>query len=136
VAAPDAAWLLMRGLKTLSLRVQRQSATALDLASRLTGHPKVEVVRYPGLGDPVAARYVEAFGPLLSFDVADAASAARVEKSLALIENATSLGGITSTLESRSRWEPERVPPGLLRLSVGLEDPDDLWADLVQALDA
>lgn len=135
VAAPDPAWLLLRGLKTLALRAERQSATALDLAGRLSGHPRVEQVRYPGLGDPVAARYVEAFGPLLSFDVADAESAARVERSLRLIENATSLGGVTSTLESRSRWEPGRVPPGLLRLSVGLEDPDDLWADLAQALD-
>jgi cystathionine beta-lyase/cystathionine gamma-synthase len=134
VAAPDPAWLLLRGLKTLSVRVERQSATALELAGRLTGHPKVSAVRYPGLGDEVAARYVEAFGPLLSFDVADAAEATRVETSLRLIENATSLGGVTSTLESRSRWEGERVPAGLLRLSVGLEDVEDLWGDLVQAL--
>lgn len=136
VAAPDAAWLLLRGLKTLALRVERQSATALELAGRLAAHPGVVRVRYPGLSDSVAARYVRAFGPLLSFDVADAESAARVERSLRLIENATSLGGVTSTLESRSRWEPERVPPGLLRLSVGLEDPEDLWADLAQALEA
>ena len=136
VAAPDAAWLLLRGLKTLGLRVERQSASALILAGRLAGHPKVQRVRYPGLGDAVAARYVQAFGPLLSFDVADAEAAARVERSLRLIENATSLGGVASTLESRSRWEPERVPPGLLRLSVGLEDPEDLWVDLAQALEA
>ena len=135
VAAPDPAWLMLRGLKTLALRVQRQSATALELARRLAGHPAVERVRYPGLGDPVAARYVDAFGPLLSFDVADAAAAARVERSLELIENATSLGGVASTLEARARWEPERVPPGLLRLSVGLEDVEDLWADLARALD-
>jgi cystathionine gamma-synthase len=136
VAAPDPAWLALRGMKTLALRVERQSASALELARRLTDHPKVERVRYPGLGDPVAARYVEAFGPLLSFDVADAPAAEKVERSLRLIENATSLGGVTSTLESRNRWEPERVPPGLLRLSVGLEDPADLWADLAQALEA
>jgi cystathionine gamma-synthase len=136
VAAPDPAWLALRGMKTLALRVERQSASALELARRLTDHPSVETVRYPGLGDPVAARYVSSFGPLLSFDVADAAAAEKVERSLRLIENATSLGGVTTTLESRSRWEPERVPPGLLRLSVGLEDPGDLWADLVQALDA
>ena len=134
VAAPDPAWLLLRGLKTLALRVQRQSASALELARRLAGHPAVERVRYPGLGDPVAAKYVDAFGPLLSFDVADEASAARVERSLELIENATSLGGVSSTLEARARWEPERVPPGLLRLSVGLEDVEDLWADLARAL--
>ncbi len=136
VAAPDPVWLMLRGMRTLALRVQRQSATALELARRLAGHPKVEHVRYPGLGDLVAARYVEEFGPLLSFDVADADGAARVERSLALIENATSLGGVASTLEARARWEPERVPPGLLRLSVGLEDVEDLWADLAQALDA
>lgn len=135
VAAPDPAWLMLRGLKTLAVRVERQSASALELARRLATHAMVERVRYPGLGDPVAARYVQAFGPLLSFDVADAETAARVERSLALIENATSLGGVASTLEARARWEGARVPPGLLRLSVGLEDVEDLWADLTQALD-
>ena len=94
-------------------------------------------VRYPGLGpDPVAARYTDAFGPILSFDVADAAAADRVERSLRLIENATSLGGTATTLEGRFRWEGDRVPPGLLRISAGLESVDDLWADLAQALDA
>ncbi|HUA47603.1 MAG TPA: PLP-dependent transferase [Solirubrobacteraceae bacterium] len=136
VAAPDPAWLLLRGMKTLALRVPRQSATALELARRLASHPAVERVRYPGLGpDPVAARYVDAFGPLLSFDVADGDAAERVERALELIENATSLGGVASTLEARARWEGSRVPPGLLRLSVGLEDADDLWADLARALD-
>jgi len=134
VAAPDPAWLLLRGLKTLAVRAERQSATALELARRLHEHPRVERVRYPGLGDPAAARYVSAFGPLLSFDVADGDAADRVERSLELIENATSLGGIASTLESRTRWEGARVPPGLLRLSVGLEHVDDLWADLTRAL--
>ena len=136
VAAPDPVWLLLRGLKTLSLRVQRQSATALELAQRLSNHPAVQCVRYPGLGNEVAARYVSAFGPLLSFDVADAEQAVRVERGLKLIENATSLGGAASTLEARARWEGDRVPAGLLRLSAGLEDVDDLWDDLTQALDA
>jgi cystathionine beta-lyase/cystathionine gamma-synthase len=135
VAAPDPAWLLLRGLKTLPLRVARQSETALTLAGRLAEHPAVKRVRYPGLGDPVAARYVKAFGPLLSFDVADGERAEHVERSLRLIENATSLGGVASTLEARRRWEGDRCPPGLLRLSVGLEDPDDLWTDLAQALE-
>jgi cystathionine gamma-synthase len=134
VAAPDPAWLMLRGMKTLAVRVARQSAGALELGRRLAAHPAVDRVRYPGLGDPVAARYVDAFGPLLSFDVADADKAARVERTLALIENATSLGGVASTLEARGRWEGDRVPAGLLRLSVGLEDIDDLWADLDQAL--
>jgi cystathionine gamma-synthase len=134
VAGPDAVWLMLRGLKTLPLRAERQSATALELARRLAEHPTVGRVRYPGLGDPVAARYVSAFGPLLSFDVDGADRAARVERSLKLIENATSLGGVASTLEARARWEGDRVPPGLLRLSIGLEHVDDLWGDLVQAL--
>jgi cystathionine gamma-synthase len=136
VAAPDPAWLLIRGLKTLGVRAERQSASALELARRLQSHAAVERVRYPGLGDEVAARYVKAFGPLLSFDVADGDRAATLERSLGLIKNATSLGGVASTLEARYRWEPERVPPGLLRLSVGLEDVDDLWADLDRALSA
>jgi cystathionine gamma-synthase len=135
VAAPDPAWLMLRGIKTLAVRVERQSASALALARRLAEHRLVQRVRYPGLGDAVAAHYVEAFGPLLSFDVADAATAAKVERGLRLIENATSLGGVNSTLEARARWEGDRVPAGLLRLSVGLEDPDDLWADLSQALE-
>jgi cystathionine gamma-synthase len=136
VAAPDPAWLLMRGMKTLALRVQRQSAGALELARRLDGHPLVRRVRYPGLADPVAARYVSAFGPLLSFDVDGGEQALAVERGLRLIENATSLGGVASTLEARARWEGDRVPAGLLRLSVGLESIDDLWADLTQALEA
>ena len=122
VAAPDAAWLLLRGLKTLELRVHRQTASAGILAERLRGHPAVQTVRWPGLGG------------LVSFDVADGATARRVETSTALIVNATSLGGVTSVMESRARWEGDRVPPGLLRLSVGLEDPEALWRDLAAAL--
>jgi cystathionine gamma-synthase len=120
VAAPDPAWLLLRGLKTLEVRMRRQTETATELARRLEGHPAVEVVRYPG------------FGGLLSFDVAD--DAKRVETSTRLITNATSLGGVDSTIESRYRWEGDRVPKNLLRLSVGLEDVEELWADLEQAL--
>ena len=79
-------------------------------------------VRYPG------------FGFLISFDVADGEAARRVETATTTIVNATSLGGTHSKLESRYRWEGERCPEGLLRLSVGLEDADVLWADLEQAL--
>ena len=135
VAAADPAWLLLRSLSTLELRVHRQSETALEVAHRLDGHPAVERVRYPGLDDPRAARYMAGgFGGLLSFDVACGEAARTVETSTRLITNATSLGGATSTLESRYRWEGDRVPEGLLRLSVGLEDVDQLWADLEQAL--
>jgi cystathionine gamma-synthase len=122
VAAPDPCWLLSRSLKTLRVRMERHTDTATELAERLRSHPAVEVVRYPG------------FGGLLSFDVTDGEAARRVETSLRRITNATSLGGVESVLESRTRWEGERVPPGLLRLSVGLEDVDGLWADLEQAL--
>jgi len=123
VAAPDPAWLLLRGLKTLEVRVRRQTETAAFLAERLRSHAAVEVVRYPGLGG------------VLSFDVSDADAARKVETSTRVIVNATSLGGVTSLIESRRRWEGDRVPPGLLRVSVGLEDPAALWADLEQALD-
>lgn len=122
VAAPDVAWLLLRGLATLEVRVERQSESASQLVDKLRSHPAVQTVRYPG------------FGGLLSFDVADAAIARRVETGTRLIVNMTSLGGVTSRIEARSRWEGERVPPGLLRVSVGLEDADALWADLELAL--
>ena len=120
VAAPDAAWLLLRGLKTLEVRVRRQTETAQELARRLEAHPSVETVRYAG------------FGGLMSFDVAG--DPRRVETATRLIRNATSLGGVVSTMESRHRWEGDRVPVNLLRLSVGLEDADELWNDLEQAL--
>ena len=120
VATPDSAWLLLRSLKTLRARVERQTATAADLVDRLRRHPAVEQVRYPG------------FGGLLSFDVYG--DARRVEASVSVITNATSLGGVDSVIETRSRWEGDRVPENLLRLSVGLEDPDELWADLENAL--
>ena len=121
VAAPDTAWLMLRGLKTLEVRIERQTETARILAERLAEHPAVETVRYPG------------FGGLLSFDTLGDASS--VETATRLIVNETSLGGTTTTMESRHRWEGDRVPRNLLRLSVGLEDVGALWADLEQAFD-
>src|SRR5438128_3656781 len=97
VAAPDPCWLLLRSLKTLRIRVERQTATARELARRLGGHPAVELVRYPG------------FGGLISFDVAGGDAARRVETATRLIANATSLGGTDSTMESRHRWEGDRI---------------------------
>jgi cystathionine gamma-synthase len=120
-ASPDSAAALLRGLETLEVRVRRQAETAAELARRLVDHPAVLHVRYPGVGG------------LVSFDVADEA-ARRVEVATRLIENMTSLGGVRSTIESRHRWEGDRIPKGLLRLSVGLEDVDALWADLSAAL--
>ena len=81
-----------------------------------------------------AVRYA-GIGGLLSFDLADGDAARRVETSTRLILNATSLGGVTSVTESRYRWEGDRVPEGLLRLSAGLEDPEALWGDLAAALE-
>jgi cystathionine gamma-synthase len=118
-ASPDAAAALLRGLASLDERLRRITATASELAARLAAHPAVERVRYPG------------YSGVVSFDVADARA---VETSTRLIVNATSLGGDVSTMESRYRWEGERVPKGLLRLAVGLEDVDELWADLEHAL--
>jgi cystathionine gamma-synthase len=123
VPAPDTAWLLLRGLQTLEVRMARQTGSAQVIADHLRSHVAVLTVRYPG------------FGGLLSFDVADADAARRIETSTKLIANMTSLGGVTSRIEARARWEGDRVPPGLLRLSVGLEDPNELWHDLERALD-
>jgi cystathionine gamma-synthase len=120
ICAPDVAWLLLRGLKTLRVRVERQTETARVLAQRLAAHPAVETVRYAGIGG------------MLSFDVRG--DAQTVERSTRLIKNATSLGGTETTMESRHRWEGDRVPVNLLRLSVGLEDAGELWADLERAL--
>ena len=119
-ASPDAAWLLARGLHTLEVRMRRHTESATEIAARLERHDGVELVRYPG------------FGGLLSFDVAG--DARQVETSLRTIANATSLGGVRSTLESRHRWEGDRVPANLVRLSVGLEPVEELWHDLNQAL--
>jgi cystathionine gamma-synthase len=124
VPAPDPAWLLLRSLQTLEVRMARHTASATELARRLAEHPKVERVRYPG------------FGGMLSFDVAGGHEAAlRVETGTTTIVNATSLGGTTTTLETRTRWEGDRIPANLVRLSVGLEEVERVWGDLARALD-
>src|SRR5262249_151475 len=99
-----------------------QTETATELARRLGEHPAVQTVRYAGIGG------------LLSFDVAGAEEARRVETSLELITNATSLGGVDSVLGARAPREPERGPPGLLRLRAGLESREEVWSDLDRAL--
>ena len=119
-ASPDAAQSLLRGLGTLDVRLHRQTESARELAGRLAAHPAVDLVRYPG------------FGGVISFDVEG--DPLPVETATTLIRNQTSLGGVDTTMESRWRWEGDRIPRGLLRLSVGLEDVDALWADLTQAL--
>ncbi|GAA4690662.1 trans-sulfuration enzyme family protein [Nocardioides conyzicola] len=120
------AWLTLRGVRTLHLRVERAQANAADLAERLAAHPAIGEVRYPG------------FGGIVSIVLAEGAMAADLLcRKTRLWIHATSLGGVESTLERRRRWkaEPATIPDGLVRLSVGIEDVEDLWRDLATALD-
>jgi cystathionine gamma-synthase len=136
------AWLLLRGMRTLFPRVRQQAATALTLAQRLAANPAIAEVLYPGLkgfpGHDVAARQMEGgFGGMLSVRVrAGAEAAKRTATCVNLWQRATSLGGSESLIEHRASVEgpTSPVPGDLLRLSVGLEHPDDLFADLEQAL--
>jgi cystathionine gamma-synthase len=143
ILGPFEAWLLLRGLRTLVPRVTTQAQSALLLADRLARHAQVASVLYPGLpthpGHAVAGRQMSGFGAMLSIrlrggEAAAIAAAARVE----LWKRATSLGGVESLIEHRASVEGpgSPCPPDLLRLSVGLEDPDDLHADLDRALRA
>ena len=142
VLAPDPAWLLLRGLRTLHVRLPRQVETAAELARRLAAHPDVRAVHYPGLPDhpeyELARRQMpDGAGGVLAFELADGVAAGRCEDAVRLVRNATSLGGVETLIERRARIEPEgRVPEGLLRIAVGLENVDDLWADLVGAIAA
>ncbi|MBX6324124.1 MAG: PLP-dependent transferase [Rhodospirillaceae bacterium] len=144
VLGPFEAWLMLRGMRTLFVRVRRAAATAQTIAERLAGYPRVSAVLYPGLpghpGHAVAARQMQGgFGGMLSIRVAGGAAAAlAVAGRLRLWKRATSLGGVESLVEHRASIEPpgSPVPADLLRLSVGLEDAEDLIADLEQALDA
>ena len=119
-------WLALRGLRTLHVRLERAQANAAELVRRLEGHPAVAEVRYPG------------FGAIVSVVLASGAGAADLlTRSTSLWVHATSLGGVESTFERRRRWKTEAatIPEGLVRMSVGIEDVDDLWDDLAAALD-
>jgi cystathionine gamma-synthase len=133
------AFLALRGLRTLALRLERGQANAGELARRLDEHPAVSRVRYPGLprdpGHRTAAAQMTGFGAVLAFEVADAPTADRLCDAVRVIVHATSLGGVESTIERRGKLPGQgHVPPGLLRLSVGCEHIDDLWNDLNSAL--
>ncbi len=120
------AWLALRGLRTLHLRLDRAEANARELESRLSGHGAVDEVRYPG------------FGAIVSITLTGGALAADLlTHKTKLWVHATSLGGVESTFERRRRWktEPATIPDSLVRLSVGVEDVEDLWSDLSGALD-
>jgi len=135
------AWLALRGVRTLAIRVERGSQSALEIAKRLSAHPKVAKVRYPGLPtDPQhekAKSFMRGFGAVLSFEIKGSAQdAERVCEAAELITHATSLGGVESLWERRRRWPAESpvVSESLIRLSVGLENVEDLWQDIERAL--
>lgn len=133
-------FLAVRGVRTLALRVERAQQTAMTLAERLASHPAVLCTRYPGLpSHPThesARRQLQGFGTIISFDVqGDSQAADTVCSKLQLIQHATSLGAVESTIERRACIPgQEHLPPSLLRLSVGIEAAEDLWADLERAL--
>ncbi|GMA25366.1 hypothetical protein GCM10025864_31250 [Luteimicrobium album] len=141
IAGPSEVWLALRGLRTLALRVERSQATAALLAGRLAEHPAVAQVRHPSLpGDPGherASRLMRGYGSIVGLrPVGGCEGADALVAAVRLWVPATSLGGVESSLERRRRFATESptVPEDLLRLSVGIEDPEDLWADLDQAL--
>jgi cystathionine gamma-synthase len=136
------AFLALRGVRTLPVRLERAQLNAAELARRLAAHPAVSLVRYPGLpahpGHRLAARQMDGFGAMLSFEVHGGAQAAdALCGAVRVCVHATSLGGVETLLERRQRWEGEEsTPPGLVRVSVGIEDVEDLWDDLDAALGA
>jgi cystathionine gamma-synthase len=141
-ATPGAleAFLALRGARTMALRLERAQQTAMLLAGRLESHPQVVKTRYPGLPShptyELAKRQLRGFGAIISFDVRGGAESANaVCAGVSLVRHATSLGGVESTMERRAAVHgQEHLPPSLLRLSVGIEDPEDLWTDLDGAL--
>jgi cystathionine gamma-synthase len=140
IPGPFEAWLALRGLKTLPLRIERASANALDLAKHLGAHKRVRAVHYPGLDDRTAAlarAQMRAGGPLLSFELdGDRDAADRVVAAARVIRPGTSFGGVESSWERRARWASETAPESLIRISVGIEAFADLVADVDNALSA
>jgi cystathionine gamma-synthase len=140
IPGPMETFLALRGLRTLAVRLERAQSTAADLAERLQARPGVSGVRYPGLpehpGHKLAARQMRGFGTMLAFEVSGGGEAAEaVCQAVRLIIPGTSLGGVETLIERRARWQADaHLPAALLRVSVGLEHPDDLWWDLDQAL--
>ncbi|SDD72976.1 cystathionine gamma-lyase [Streptomyces prasinopilosus] len=139
VTGPMEAWLAHRSIATLHLRVDRQDATALTLARALRERPEVTGVRYPGLPDDpsyeIASQQMRRYGCVVSFTLPSRARADRFLGALRLVDDATSFGGVRSTAERRGRWGGDAVPEGFVRFSVGAEDPADLVADVLRALD-
>lgn len=143
VPSPFECWLVLRGMRTLPYRMRAHCENALRVAQFLEAHPAVDAVHYPGLrrhpGHELAARQMQGFGGLLSFQVrGEAADAMRVASRCRLFTRATSFGGVESLIEHRASIEAPgtTTPVNLLRVSAGLEHPDDLIEDLAQALEA
>lgn len=141
IPGPFEVWLALRGLRTLGVRMERAQSNALEIATRLSLHPAVDRVRYPGLPtDPhhqTAKSFMKGFGAVISFDHVGGADAAdRACAASKLVAHATSLGGVESLWERRHRWSVESptIPTNLIRLSVGIEDLEDLWGDIDRAL--
>jgi cystathionine gamma-synthase len=147
VSGPMDAWLTIRGIKTLAVRMDRHSSNAATIAEKLLGHPKLTHVYYPGLpdhpGHDLAAAQMSAFGGMISVQFADGATARRFAESTRLFQLAESLGGVESLVcypsemtHASVRGTELEVPDSVVRLSVGIEDVEDLTADLLTALDA
>jgi len=143
IAGPFEAWIALRGLRTFAIRMQRSQENAMELATRLSKDSRISKVRYPGLATDsyhsLAKSFMKGFGAMISFDVN--ASVEQIDlmcNSSKLITNATSLGGVESIWERRRRWATESatVPETLIRFSVGIENVEDLWADIQQSLTA
>jgi cystathionine gamma-lyase len=133
------AWLALRSLATLPLRLERMSASALALASYLMSRAEVSDVLYPGLpghpGHGIAQGQMRHCGPVLSFTLKNQEAAQDFLSSAELVTQATSFGGVTTTAERRARWGGDAVAEGFIRMSVGLEDVEDLIEDIGRALD-
>lgn len=137
ILGPFEAWLALRSLGSAGLRFDRQCHNALAMALMLHEHPAVRSVRYPGLpGDPaheIACSQMKRFGGLVAFELADAAAVHRLVERSALVVAATSFGGLHTSVDRRARWG-DPVPEGFARMSLGIEDTDDLIADITAAL--
>ena len=140
VLGPMEAWLALRSIGTLPLRLERSSENALQISEFLKTRPEVKQVLYPGLkthpGHEVAAKQMQYFGAVLSFELADKAAAETFFSHAKLVTEATSFGGTCTCAERRARWGGDAVPEGFIRMSAGIEEAEDLIADIAQALDA
>ncbi len=140
IVGPMEAWLALRSIATLPLRLERSCHNALRIAQFLATRREVEEVLYPGLpshaGHDVAQRQMRYFGPVLSFTLRSREAADTFLGSARLVTEATSFGGVTTTAERRARWGSDAVPEGFIRLSAGCEAIEDLLEDIEQALEA